>query len=137
MDFSSVTNNIMQQAQMAGRQNFSTIALDIAALEGDDVALWNAAVEFESYFLQMMFREMRSTVNTDRGILPESRGEQIFRDMLDEQHAITAARTGGGVGLAQQIFRQMSAQSVGVALSIPDASAGVYGNVLNADHEQE
>ena len=134
MDFSSVTNNMMTQARMVGRQEFSTHAIDIAALSGDAAALWDAAVEFESYFLQMMFREMRNTVNTDRGILPESRGEQIFREMLDEQRAIAAARTGGGVGLAQQIFRQMSASSVGIIAAMqPNDAAGVYGNTLDEE----
>ena len=127
MDFSSVNNNLMNQAVFAVNHR-SRIAdgVDWAALSEDDAALMHAAQEFEGYFLQMMFKAMRDTVNTEDGILPQSEAERIFRDMLDEQTAITAAR-GGGMGLAQQIFNQMTAGRNVVREALV-SDAAYYGN---------
>jgi len=106
MEFSSA-NSFMMQAQMAQRNNMSP-ALNIDNLTNDQETILNAALEFEAYFIQVMFREMRSTINTESGILPQSQAQEIFQDMLDEQTARSAAAN-GGIGLAQQIFRQFTA----------------------------
>jgi flagellar protein FlgJ len=54
-------------------------------------AIRKAAVEFESFFLQMMFREMRKTTFNENGFLPKSNAEKIFTDMMDEQVANSSA----------------------------------------------
>ena len=127
MDFSSVNNNLMHQATFAINHR-SPVAggTNWAALSADDAALMHAAQEFEGYFLQMMFRAMRATVHSDDGILPQSETQRIFQDMLDEQFAIAAAQ-GGGMGLAQQIFNQMTANG-NVVQSALLSDLGYYGN---------
>jgi len=55
-----------------------------------------------------MFRAMRDTAKIENTLLPRSQTEEIFQDMLDEQTARAAVQAGRGVGLAQQIFKQMS-----------------------------
>ena len=70
-------------------------------------AIRDAAEAFESYFLQIMLREMRRTIPDDGGIIPRSQGERIFTEMLDEQKAIDMARA-GGIGLGQMIIEQMT-----------------------------
>ena len=67
-----------------------------------------AAQMFESYFLQLMFREMRKSDFGERGFMPKSNAEKIFTDMLDEEMATQAATTGGGMGLADMIYKQMT-----------------------------
>jgi len=73
----------------------------------DRAQIRQAAEMFESYFLQMMFREMRSTNFNENGIIPRSNAEQIFTDMLDETVADQAAKT-GGFGLADMLYAQMT-----------------------------
>jgi len=73
----------------------------------DRAALRHAAEMFESYFLQMMFREMRSTTLNENSFMPKSHAEKIFTDMLDEQVSKDAAAA-GGMGLADMIYRQMT-----------------------------
>ena len=99
------SNNMMMQMQ--AMQNIRPIP-SVNIENADDAALWNAAKEFEAYFVQVMFREMRNSINTDSGILPVSQAENIFRNMLDEEVARSAAGS-NGIGLARQIFNQMTA----------------------------
>lgn len=72
----------------------------------NDVELKKACDDFESYFIQLMFKEMRKTVNEDQGIIKKSQGEKIFRDLLDEQTSklLTA---NGGIGLSNMMYMQM------------------------------
>jgi len=73
-------------------------------------AIQEAAEAFESYFLQIMLSEMRRTIPEDGGIIPTSQAERIFTEMLDEEIAKEAARS-GGIGLAQTIIQQMTRDS--------------------------
>ena len=137
MDFSSVNNNLMHQATFAANhRNPVAGGVDWAALSKDDAALMHAAQEFEGYFLQMMFRAMRDTVHSEDGILPQSQTQRIFQDMLDEQTAIAAAN-GGGMGLAQQIFNQMTSHRnvMQNALMSEDAYYGNHGGVYGKVEE--
>ena len=98
----------MQQAMMHTQNRNNIIDFNWQALEGDDAELMAAAQEFEVYFLQMMFRAMRDTVDTSNSLIPRSQTEEIFQDMLDEKTSRAAVTGGQGMGLAQQIFNQMS-----------------------------
>lgn len=78
---------------------------------GDDEQLKEACVEFESYFLKMMLSSMRDTINTEDSFIPQSNGEKIFQDMLDDEYAKKAAEGGNGIGLAKALYKQLSARS--------------------------
>lgn len=75
----------------------------------DRAAIRNAAEMFESFFINMMFREMRRTSQNlnENSFIPQSHAERIFTEMMDEQIAEKAARA-GGIGLADMIYRQMT-----------------------------
>jgi len=76
--------------------------------------LMEACKAFESFFLQMMFKEMRNTVPDNKGTMFErSNAERIFTGMLDEQVSIMAANA-GGVGLAGFMFKQMSREEASI-----------------------
>lgn len=81
-------------------------ALNAAQKSGDDEKVMEAAREFESYFLQMMFKEMRNTVPKGE-LIPRNNAEEIFQSMLDEEYAKNASK-GAGIGLAQMIYEQMT-----------------------------
>ena len=109
MNISSIGSaNMLDHAVFSMNNRNPVTAIDLNTLSDDDAALLMASKEFEAYFLQMMFRAMRDTVDSDGGILPQSETQRIFQDMLDEHTARNAAMS-GGMGLAQQIFRQMTA----------------------------
>jgi flagellar protein FlgJ len=62
--------------------------------------------DFESVFLNMMLSKMREAVPKD-DLMGESRGEDVFRGMLDEELSKNMA-AGGGVGLARMLYEQLS-----------------------------
>jgi peptidoglycan hydrolase FlgJ len=67
--------------------------------------LWQAAEGMEANFLKEMLRNMRKTVQ-ESPEMQNNRGYQIFRGMLDDQYAETAAKT-QGIGLAEIIVKQV------------------------------
>lgn len=73
----------------------------------DDELLKKACVDFEGYFLQMMMKEMRKTINTENSYVPRSNAENMFTEMLDEEIAKQNASI-GGIGLADAMFKQLS-----------------------------
>ena len=85
----------------------SAIADSEEALSERRTQIRAAAEAFESYFMQIMFREMRRTTFDQGGLFPRSNAERIFTDMLDEEIAKSAA-SGTGIGLADMIYQQMT-----------------------------
>ncbi|MCL2500183.1 MAG: rod-binding protein [Defluviitaleaceae bacterium] len=73
----------------------------------DRAEIRNAAEMFESYFLQIMFREMRRTTLNENSFIPKSHAEEVFTEMMDEQVSKDAA-SAGGIGLADMIYKQMT-----------------------------
>lgn len=102
-------------------------ALTSAAEAQDKAKLKTAAQEFESYFIQMMFKEMRGTVPTD-GLIPKNNAEQIFQSMLDEEVAANAAE-GQGIGLAKMIYEQMTRENYSVAPPVDPLNRRAQGGV--------
>ena len=122
MDITGIINTASTRADAMGdaRRDAGIAELDrfrellAAAIEETEEALNErraqvrlAAEAFESYFIQIMFREMRRTTFDERGLFPRSNAERIFTDMLDEQIAISAS-SGRGIGLADMIYQQMT-----------------------------
>jgi len=112
MEILGLTNTAMAQMQIQ-RQSGETksedtfqAALDNAIENKDKAQLRKACIEFESYFVHMMFKEMRKSVDSLGGIFPKGQAEQIFEDMLDEEVA-KAIANGRGIGLADMMYKQM------------------------------
>ncbi|MDR1689782.1 MAG: rod-binding protein [Clostridiales bacterium] len=82
-------------------------ALEKAAANQNDMELLNACQEFEGYFIQMMYKEMRKTIDTSKSYIQKSNAEEIFQGMLDEEVAVSAAKKGSGIGLAEMMYKQM------------------------------
>lgn len=88
----------------ASRAAASTKA-DATIIE-EEKQLMKACQEFESIFTHMLLRSMRKSVPKTE-FLHGGAGEDIFQDMLDEQIAAEASRT-GQFGLAKIMFQQLS-----------------------------
>jgi soluble lytic murein transglycosylase-like protein len=78
--------------------------MSIAETNGLDAQKWKVAQDFESLFIHQMLKSMRNTVPKDEEM---SSGRRIFTEMLDEQIANTASRT-GNFGLAQIIYKELT-----------------------------
>ena len=81
-------------------------ALDSAMETEDKARLRKACVAFEGYFVQMMLKEMRKSVDSSNGLFPKGHTELIFEGMLDEEIAKSVAE-GKGIGLADMMYQQL------------------------------
>ena len=72
----------------------------------DPKKLMEACRQFEAVFINMMLKEMRSTV-PDGGLTEKSQGREIFESMYDEKLSEEMSK-GQGIGLAKQMYRQLS-----------------------------
>lgn len=123
MDITSISDSYFNQITTAMDQESKTTesfenVLKSAQLTGNNEEIMNACKEFEAYFVNLMFKEMRKTVPND-GFLKKGRAEEIFQEMLDEKVS-KSATDAGGIGLAQFMYRQMTR---GSAVQIVPASA--------------
>ena len=102
--------SVSREWEMHNSQNrvesFQATLQQLAA-GNDRSALKEAAIEFEAYFIQMMFRTMRQTIDRENSFLPPSQAEKIFEDMLFEEASNAAARA-GGIGLASFMYKQLT-----------------------------
>jgi len=76
-----------------------------------DAKKWKVAKDFEAMFIHQMLKSMRNTVPKDEEM---SSARRIFTEMLDEQIANTASRT-GHFGLAQIIYKDLAGRTEGKA----------------------
>lgn len=73
-----------------------------------DVALRKVAQQFESMFVNMMMKSMRSANAVfEENSMFSSQESNFFRDMHDQQLSLTVAH-GKGVGIADAMYRQLS-----------------------------
>ncbi len=76
------------------------------AAEGNDLTkLKEASQEFEAFFINTLFKEMRKTIQ-ESGLTEKSQATTTFEDMLDEEMSKTISKT-GGLGLADMIYNNM------------------------------
>jgi len=68
--------------------------------------LHQAATQFEGVFLQMVMSAMRDTVPQNSIFGQDSASGQTWQSMLDDEYSQQMAKS-GGLGLAQQLERQM------------------------------
>ena len=69
--------------------------------------LYDQCQEFESIFVKMMLKEMRSSVDKTDSLLSGGWAEDIYQDMLDDEYSKTMAKN-AGLGLADQLYKQLA-----------------------------
>lgn len=80
----------------------------LKAEQDKDQALKKVAQQFESMFINLMMKNMRSANAVfEEDSLFNSKESQFFRDMHDQQLSLTMAH-GKGIGIADALYRQMS-----------------------------
>ncbi|PKA15595.1 cell division protein [Leptospira haakeii] len=68
--------------------------------------LFDASGEFESIFVKMMLKEMKSTVHKS-GLIDGGYAEEIFEDMLYDEYSKNLSAN-SSLGLAEQIYQSLS-----------------------------
>ena len=110
MDVSGLNNNLVQyynsMTKNTEKTNEFQKLLDDIVREKDDQELKKACEEFESYYLQELYGEMRKTI-PENTLLDKSEGRDIYEDMLYEEYAKLSSK-GSGAGLAQMLYKQLS-----------------------------
>lgn len=68
-------------------------------------SLKKATMEFETYFINMLFKEMRSS-SEGGGLIEKSQARSMFEGMLDEEMSKKMSEA-GGIGLADMLFKNL------------------------------
>ncbi len=94
------------QKSMLAQQGISSSdsAEALRGLEENQEGLKKAASAFEGIFINLLFKEMRKTVNQEEGILPPSHTLSIFQEMLDEEISGQLSKQ-GAFGIADSVVR--------------------------------
>ena len=71
----------------------------------DNKRLKEVSQEFESLFLNQMFKTMRNTIPKD-DLLNGGLKQEIFEDMLYNQYAVNISKN-GGIGLGDMVYRYL------------------------------
>jgi Rod binding domain-containing protein len=69
--------------------------------------LYEQCQEFESIFVKMMLKEMRSSVDKTDSLISGGWAEDIYQDMLDDEYSKSMAKN-AGFGLADQLYKQLA-----------------------------
>ncbi|MBJ7539802.1 flagellar assembly peptidoglycan hydrolase FlgJ [Marinomonas transparens] len=86
--------------------DFSSLsALKTKAQQDPDAAMKDVAQQFESIFINMLLKNMRSTNDAIGGGLFNSAQTKQYQDMMDSQMAQSLAKS-GGIGLSEALIRQ-------------------------------
>lgn len=116
--------------------DFSTLtALKTKAQQDPDAALKDVAQQFESIFINMLLKNMRSSNEAIGSDLFSSAQTKQYQDMMDSQMSQSLANT-GGIGLSDALIRQYQTQQQG-RISSPQARERGDADFLNQVAKQD
>ena len=116
----TMTQDARVQEALAKFQNRPVQEIEKLAAKGGEKLenLREAAQGFESIFIQMLLKSMRSTVKKS-GLLDGGKGEEIFTGMMDQNFAEATSNRDGGIGLAKMIVKKYAKY-----VATPEAGTG-------------
>ncbi len=106
---SGINNNLelnVNTSKTKLEQNEFEDILKSAQEEQDGEKLLETCKKLESVFVNMMFKQMQSTVQKSE-LVDGGFGEDVYNDMLTEEYSEKASQC-NGVGLAQMMYKQLS-----------------------------
>ncbi|MHB1395136.1 MAG: rod-binding protein [Clostridia bacterium] len=98
-------NNVKDKAQQAQQGEFER-ALEKALEEKDEKKLKKACSDLEAIFVNMMFKQMRNTVQKS-GLVDGGSAEEMYEDMLFDKYADEVSK-GQGTGLGDVLYKQLA-----------------------------
>ncbi|ATX82948.1 flagellar protein FlgJ [Mariprofundus ferrinatatus] len=87
-----------------------------------DPALWEVSLKFEAMLMQQMMSAMRKTVPQD-GVLSAGFANDIYTSMFDQAITETSSKS-GSMGIAENIYRQMSSNQTNANPTSADRDTG-------------
>jgi flagellar protein FlgJ len=100
-----ITNSVNETS---GINKFQSI-LEEATLNSEDEndeELKDACKEYETYFIQKLFEEMRKTI-PESEMLEKSTGHDTYEDMVYDEMAKEISEA-GGIGIADMMYEELS-----------------------------
>lgn len=82
--------------------------VEASVAKKDGKELKKVCSEFEAMMLQVIYKQMKSTI-PESELIPESMGHTVFESMLDEKLMEEATRL-RGTGLAEMLYKQLIRQ---------------------------
>lgn len=112
MDIAGIGNGMVSASSQNAQNSANKLKDDEfkqklkAAMDSkDEESLKKVSKDLESVFMNMMFKEMRKTINSS-GLTENAPGKEIFESMFDEKVAESLSK-GNGIGLADMIYKQV------------------------------
>lgn len=111
MDINGISNTFlnsltdMKAVEERNEQEKFEALLKDAMNKDDDEALKEACEEFEAYYLNKVFSEMRKSIPKS-GLMEDSQGRDMYEDMLYEAYTKEIA-SGKGAGLKEMLYKQL------------------------------
>jgi len=102
-NFDSMLRDLQKKARITEGH-----VVNSASATKQEQELKEACKGFEGMFLGIMYKQMRATVPKNE-LFGESNGQRIFQDMYDQKLMDNIA-DGGGIGLADMLYKQLSPQ---------------------------
>lgn len=102
-------NNIINKTTVQSGGNDTVdikTKIERAADKEDDTELLKACQEFESVFMDIVFKEMQSTVK-DGGAVEKSYARDVYEGMLSEELTKEMTEDSNSIGLAKMIYENM------------------------------
>ena len=121
MDIGSIGNtylsNMQSTAEKASNKIDSTLKSDLTG--ASDAELMEVCKEFEAYFIEQVFKNMKSTLpESEEGSGATSTLVDYFEDSLYQEYAKSASDQ-GNYGIAQTLYEQMK-RNYGTAIEDTD-----------------
>lgn len=104
----SVIKDATRSAEKVVDEGFAK-KLEAAVQNNDEKELKKACQEFEGIMLNMLYRQMKATINKS-DLIEKDPGTEIFESMQDENLMEMASKT-GSFGLAETLYKQLSKHS--------------------------
>ena len=98
-------NNANSKAQEAKQGEFEK-ALEKAVEEKDEKKLKQACNDLEAIFVNMMFKQMRNSVQKS-GMFDGGFAEDMYEDMLFDKYSEEVSKS-NGIGLGDMLYKQLS-----------------------------
>lgn len=116
MEMSGLSNLTQYTQSLAGASSAENLKAKISASDNkdtEDAKLMEVCKEFESYFLEQVYKGMLDTVPTTE--LSSSANNTLldyYKDEFVKEVASNTTSQGEGLGLAQQLYEQMKRNNV-------------------------
>ena len=102
------TDPIKDLENRALKRESKTYRKSLQELKEDMEGLKTVSVEFESLFLNMIFKSMRETTHPEEGLFGQSSALEIFQEMMDEEITKDASKA-KSLGIADRIIQSYKA----------------------------